>query len=118
MRTSLALTIIAYAVCVTVWLTVRSFTAASRPAVALAALGVLECALVLLAVMELMSVLNGDRPRELPVHLAYLGASVLTLPIVVAIGTAGRKELSNIVAAVGSAAVAVIVIRLQVTGAG
>lgn len=117
MRTSLALTIVAYAVCVTVWLTVQSYKPISRPSVAIAALGVLQCALVLLAVMDALAIVGGDRPRELAVHLAYLGASVGVLPVVVTIAHAGRKEPASIVAAVGSAAVAVIVIRLQMTGA-
>ena len=117
MRTSLAFTIVAYALGVAVWLTVQAYKPISRPAPAIAALGVLECALILLAVTDAVSILSGERPRELAVHLAYLGASVAILPLVVTIATAGRKEPANIVAAVGSAAVAVIVIRLQMTGA-
>jgi hypothetical protein len=117
MRTSLAFTIVGYALCVTVWLTIQSYKKIGRPVVSTAALGVLECALILLGTMDVVSIIRGDRPHELAVHLAYVGASVTVLPLVLTIANAGRKEPATIVAAVGSAAVAVIVVRLQMTGA-
>lgn len=117
MTTSLAVTIVAYALCVTGWLTIRSFTMTARPTVTLAAVGVLECAVILLAVLDVVCLVAADKPRELSLHLAYLVASVAILPMVVVIATAGRKEPANIVVAVGSAAVAVVVVRLQMTGA-
>lgn len=118
MKETLALTTILYATGLTVWLVVQAFRPASNPRIAVAALGFLELVLVLLAVLDLASVVQGRRPPDLPVHLAYLGASVAVLPMVLAISASGRKEGrgTGIVPAVGCAAVAVIVFRLQVTG--
>ncbi len=116
MRASLAVTTILYAAGVTLWLVVRTYRPSSRPAAVVAALGVLECALILQAIMDLASLASGNRPGQMAVHLAYVGASVIVLPVVLAIAHSGRKEPAHIVAAVGSAAAAIIVIRLQMTG--
>jgi hypothetical protein len=116
MRESLALTTILYAAGLTVWLVVQAYRPSAKPVVSLAALGVLELALALLAAMDVLSLFQGRRPPDMAVHLAYLGASVALLPMVAGIGMAGRKEPGLLVPAVGCAAVVIVVIRIQTTG--
>lgn len=115
MIAALAVTVGIYAVAVAGWLIVQAFRSEhERETATTATLIVLECGVVLLAIAHLIAVVSGHRPEELAVHLAYLGASVGLLPMTVAISSAGRQA-PGMPAAVGCVAVAVVVVRLQVT---
>ena len=114
MRASLALTTTLYAVGLAVALVVQAYRPTRRHTVTIAALVVLECALILLAGADLVMVLAGDRPRDLAVHLAYVAVSVTVLPLMIAIGGAERKR-PGMSEAIACAALVVIVARLQMT---
>ena len=116
MRDSLALTIILYASGVTAWTVVQIVRGGARNDLLTAALVILELGLLVQAVLDLVSMAGGHRPAELATHLAYLVTSVVVLPVVVPIGRKGRKG-PVMTDAVVCAAVVIIVIRLQMTGA-
>ncbi|MCX4538717.1 MULTISPECIES: hypothetical protein [unclassified Streptomyces] len=116
MSQSLALTTVLYACGLAGWIVIQSLRETPQPRIVAAALGVLEVALVLLAALDVATVATGHRPRDLSVHLAYVGAAVLVVPLTVLIGGAGRKSV-GITGAVGCAAAAVVVLRMQMTGA-
>lgn len=111
---ALAVTVVVYAVALAGWIVAQAYRPAADQAVTRAALIVLELGLVVLACAHLGAVLAGHRPADPAVHLAYAGASVGLLPLTVAIG-AGDARSRGMTAAVGCTAVAVVVIRLQVT---
>lgn len=116
MKESLAVTNIVYAVGLTIWQVVQAYRPTPKIRLSVMGLAVLQIGTVLMAALDGLSLLQGWRPQEMAVHLAYLAASLLVLPIMTFIGLAGRKEPNYFVLAIGSAAVVVIVVRLLVTG--
>ncbi|MGW4825476.1 hypothetical protein ACWEP4_43035 [Streptomyces sp. NPDC004227] len=114
MSQSLALTTVLYACGLAGWIVIQSIRETAQPRTVAAALGVLEIALVLLAALEVVAIATGHRPREMAVHLAYVGAAVLVVPLAVLIGGAGRKSV-GMTGAVGCAAAAVVVLRMTAT---
>ncbi|MEW2505597.1 MULTISPECIES: hypothetical protein [unclassified Amycolatopsis] len=81
----------------------------------LPALAVVELALIVQAVADVIGLLTGDRPAELGTHLAYLTTSLVLLPVAAAWSANEQGRWAAVVIAVALLALAVVVIRAQTT---
>ncbi|WP_163509449.1 hypothetical protein [Fodinicola acaciae] len=75
---------------------------------------ILEAALLLQALLDLVGQLGGHRPAEPVTHLAYLVVSLAALPVT-ATQVAKNDRWSGVLLAVALIVLAVIVVRLQTT---
>lgn len=75
-----------------------------------------EVALLVLAVLDLVGLAGGRPPREPGPHFAYLLTSILLGPVVVAEARRTRGRWGPTMLVLGLAATAVIVVRLRATG--
>ncbi|MGW1008187.1 hypothetical protein [Streptomyces sp. NPDC002520] len=122
MRASLAITIVIYAFGLALWLAARTVRhgsgSADGPAkgsqAGRAALWVLQAGLVLQAVLDGVSLATGRRPADLATHLSYLVASVILLPLFMAVRR-DRQSAPGFAEGVACAAAAVVALRLQAT---
>jgi peptidoglycan/LPS O-acetylase OafA/YrhL len=78
-------------------------------------LALLELALVVQAVADLVALARGHHPRELATHLAYLGVSVALLPVAAAQVRGDHGRWPAVLVAVVLVVLAVVTVRLETT---
>lgn len=120
---ALALAVLGYAGLLAVWAAGAAVLRRPRGPAHSVGLAVLELMLLVQAVLRGVGMLDGGpAPVEPAVHLGYLGASVLLLPLLLALtrpaGHATRADAAwySATVAVACVAVAVVDVRLMATG--
>jgi hypothetical protein len=103
------------AVVLAVWLAIAAVRGTFRSRSALIALAVLEIALVIDAIAAVIGLAGGHQPKELVTQLAYLIVSLLIAPAVGVQIAGDNSRWAAGLAAAGSLALAVVVIRAQTT---
>lgn len=76
------------------------------------ALGVVEAALVVQAVLAVVRLAGGDRPAEFATFVGYLITSVLLLPVALVLSFMERTRWGSVVAGGAAAVVAILALRL------
>ncbi|MFF4764702.1 hypothetical protein [Streptomyces sp. NPDC001292] len=122
MRASLAITIVIYAFGLALWSAAQAVLRGSDPAngrgraseIGRAAMWVLQAGLVIQAVLEGVSLAAGRRPADMATHLSYLAASVILLPLFMAVRR-DRQTSTGFLESIACAAAAVVALRLQAT---
>lgn len=112
---SLALTTTVVCVVAAVVVLVRAAGGHHRWAAVAPLLLILQIALLLQAVVDVVGLLRGHHPAETATHLAYLLTSLAVLPV--ATGQAGRDDgrWAGVLVGISLLAVAVVVVRMQTT---
>lgn len=110
---SLALTVTA-AVAATV-LGVVALSGRFRWARAVPLLVAVQCGVLVQAVLDVVGLVRGHHPREPVTHVAYLVATVLVVPVLLAETRRGEPRWAGVLGAVGLLLLAVLVVRWQTT---
>jgi hypothetical protein len=113
--TALRLTVIAYAFGLATCCAAAALSGRRRSPTVTAAIGILQVAVILQATLDVVAVASGDRPDSLSVHVAYLVASVLIIPIVVASMRLDPQRWGSASLAVGCVTLAIVCLRLDQT---
>lgn len=79
----------------------------------LAALGLVEVALVIQAAIVVVRMAAGDRPVEFATFIGYLLSAVLTLPAAVGLGFMEKTRWGAVIMGAAAVVVAVLQLRLQ-----
>jgi uncharacterized membrane protein len=113
--TSLAITIVVYALSLAFWLTGNVILRRTATDTQKAALWVLQAGLMVQAIADTIEViLSRRRPSDLATHCSYLVASLILLPLF-AMMQRDKGAHRDVAAGVSCAAVAVVTVRLQMT---
>lgn len=119
MSAHLAATIALYAALLAGWSTASALGRRATEPLHRAGLMLLEGAAVVQAGLDVVAQLGGHRPAERATHLGYVAASVVILPITLAltVPTEERGPWDAAIAAVACLAMLVVALRLSATWA-
>ena len=113
--TPVAWIVVGYAALVTVAATVGAALRAPRPRWLDQLAWMLEALAVVMALMALASLSQGDRPASLATYLGYVGAAVVLVPVALSTVRDDRGPWSSGVVAVAALAVGVVAVRTMMT---
>jgi hypothetical protein len=114
---ALAVTITVYALVLAAVLGWHAVTGKQRGPRAIAAVVLVQAAAMLLVVVDAVRSIGDRGGSDLVVHLAYLVTAVIVLPVSFTVAGADRTRWGNAAMSVGCLLMAVVVVRVQQTGA-